>query len=457
MKKKILVVDDQEMTREFLSDALSSSYNVDIAIDKADSIQKINNKKYDLVLTDIRMNTKNEGIELLKTVLSRKDNTAVIVMTGYSSVEQAIEAMRIGAYDYIEKPFTIDEIQLRLKNALNYSELVNENKNLRRRLGVSREKQIIGSSPKLNEILETVDKIAPTRATILITGKNGTGKELIARRIHAHSNRSNKPFVRINCAAIPEGILESELFGHEKGSFTSADKWHPGKFEQANEGTLLLDEIAEIPLHIQAKLLRVLQEREINRVGGNDSIPVDVRIISTTNKNLLHEIKEGKFREDLYYRLNVVNVKIPPLRERREDILKLANHFIDIYCLENGKKGKKLSAAAIRKLQSGFWRGNIRELENSVERAVILCDDDVLGEEYFSFDENITNTSSKIDKILNSCTIADAEKIMIFERLGKYNDNRTKAANDLGISVRTLRNKLKLYNEQSREQKLTAC
>jgi len=447
MKRSILIVDDQKLTREFLIDALSGEYDLYEAEDLAEAKRKLNEEQYDLILTDVRMNDREEGIELLQYIKKREINSVVVVMTGYASIEQATEAMRIGAYDYIEKPFTIDEIKIKLKKALEFSSLKRENRNLRRKLSISKGKEIIGTSPKLKEILKQVDLIADTRATVLITGESGTGKEMIAKRIHNLSSRRDKPFVKINCAAIPEGTLESELFGHEKGSFTSAYRWHPGKFEQAHQGTLLLDEIGEIPPHIQAKLLRVLQEREIDRVGGRKPIPVDVRIISTTNKNLIQEIREGRFREDLYFRLNVVNIEVPPLRERREDIPLLAKHFIEIYCEENGKPVKKLTPQALKKLQNGIWRGNIRELENCIERAVILCEGDEIGEEYFTFDESVMPSSSRIEEIFSSCTLAEAERFMIEERLKKFNSNRTKAAQDLGISVRTLRNKLKLYRE----------
>ncbi|MBN1164461.1 MAG: sigma-54-dependent Fis family transcriptional regulator [Candidatus Krumholzibacteriota bacterium] len=447
MEKRILVVDDQKVTREFLIDALSPQYVIDEAEDMAAALQQLEQNTYDLILTDVRMNDREEGLELLKSVKNKDREVIIIVMTGYSSVEQATEAMRIGAFDYVEKPFTLDEIKIKLRNAFALSALKLENRNLKRRLNISRGKEIIGCSEKLKKILATVDLIADTKATVLITGENGTGKELVARRVHNFSGRRDKPFVKVNCAAIPEGTLESELFGHEKGSFTSAHRWHPGKFEQADKGTLLLDEIGEIPPHIQAKLLRVLQEREIDRVGGRKPISVDVRIISTTNKNLLSEIREGKFREDLFYRLNVVNIEVPPLRERRDDIILLADHFIQIYCEENDKPLKKLSGGALKKMQAGIWRGNIRELENCIERAVILCREDVISEEYFNFDENTLSATSRVEEILNCCTIAKAERLMIEERLRKYNSNRTKAAQDLGISVRTLRNKLKLYKE----------
>ena len=447
MEKKILIVDDQKLTREFLIDALSKKYEVSEAQDLAETLEAVEKDSFDVILTDVKMNDKDEGLELLKVLHKRGIKSTVIVMTGYASIEQATEAMRLGAYDYIEKPFTVDEIKIKLEKAFEYSSLRDENKQLKRKLNISRGKEIIGFSAKLKEILKTVDMIADTRATVLITGESGTGKEMIAKRIHNLSSRRDKPFVKINCAAIPEGTLESELFGHEKGSFTSAYKWHPGKFEQAHGGTLLLDEIGEVPPHIQAKMLRVLQEREIDRVGGRKSIPVDVRIISTTNKNLVKEIREGKFREDLYFRLNVVNVEVPPLRERREDIPLLAEHFIEIYCAENGKRKKSLSPEALKKLKRGTWRGNIRELENCIERAVILCEDDTISEEYFTFDESVMPQSSRLEEIFTSCTIAEAERFMIEERLKKFNSNRTKAANDLGISVRTLRNKLKMYRE----------
>ncbi len=448
MRKRILVVDDQKITREFLLDALSGTYQIDEAENKEEALGKIEKRYFDMVLTDVRMNEKDEGLELLKKIKEKSEDTIVIVMTAYASIEQATEAMHMGAYNYIEKPFTLDEIKIKLSKAFEYSSLRSENRQLKRKLDVSAGKEIIGSSAKLKKILKTVDKIADTRATVLITGENGTGKELVARRIHNLSGRRDKPFVRINCAAIPEGTLESELFGHEKGSFTSAHRWHPGKFEQADGGTLLLDEIAEIPPHIQAKLLRVLQEREIDRVGGKKPIRVDVRIISTTNKNLLQEIREGSFREDLFYRLNVVNVEVPPLRERKEDITLLANYFLDIYCRENGKKERKLTNQAMKKLQNRVWRGNIRELQNCIERAVILSSEREIDEKYFNMDNHVLPHPSRLDDIVNSCTIAEAERFLIEERLKKFDNNRTRAANDLGISVRTLRNKLKRYSEE---------
>ncbi|MBN2069871.1 MAG: sigma-54-dependent Fis family transcriptional regulator [Candidatus Krumholzibacteriota bacterium] len=448
MEKKILVVEDMDMTREFLIDVLSE-YKVDAVSNVKSALKQIENTEYDLVISDVRLPEKGEGVELLKIIKNRCPDTIVIIMTGFGSVEEATESIRLGAYDYIQKPFTIDELNIKIKNAFNFSSMRTENRDLKRKLDNKPSGGgIIGKSEKLEKILDTVDMIADTRATVLITGENGTGKELVARRIHSMSGRKDKPFVKINCAAIPEGTLESELFGHEKGSFTSAHKVHPGKFEQADTGTLLLDEIGEIPPHIQAKLLRVLQEREIDRVGGKQSIPVNVRIISTTNKNLLTEIREKRFREDLYYRLNVVNIEVPPLRERRDDIALLAEHFIRIYCAENDKEIKKMSKGALKKLENCPWRGNIRELENWIERAVILCQEDMINEDSFMFNNSNSIETSKVEAILKSCTIAAAERLMIEERLKKFSSNRTRAAMELGISVRTLRNKLKLYKEE---------
>ncbi len=447
MEKRILIVEDMDVTREFLLDVLRPKYLVDAVSETVSAAKMLEEKDYDLILLDGRLPDEGDGVELLKNIRQKRVDSMVIIMTAYGTIEEATEAMKLGAYDYLTKPFTVDELVIKLDNAFNFASLRKENNNLRKRLDIQSGKEIIGSSGKLKKILDTIDTIADTKATILITGENGTGKELVARRVHNLSSRREKPFVRINCAAIPEGTLESELFGHEKGSFTSAHKWHPGKFEQADKGTLLLDEIGEIPLHIQAKLLRVLQEREFDRVGGSKPIPVDVRIITTTNKNLMSEIREGRFREDLFYRLNVVNIEVPPLRERKEDIILLADHFIKLYCEENGKSRKALSKGALKKMQSGFWRGNIRELENCIERAVILCNDEAITEDYFIFDENGPLGASKVEEILTECTIAEAERLMIEERLRKYNSNRTRAAEDLGISVRTLRNKLKIYRD----------
>lgn len=448
MDKKILVIEDMDMTREFLMDVLIPKYKVTGVEGTKEAELKMAEESFDLLLLDGRLPKTGDGIEFLRKLRKKSIDSIIIFMTAYGSVEEATEAMRLGAHDYVTKPFTMDELTLKVKNAFEFASMKNENINLRKKLNIQDGREIIGSSDSLKSVLETADTIADTKATVLITGENGTGKELVARRIHAMSGRKEKPFVRINCAAIPEGTLESELFGHEKGSFTSAHKWHPGKFEQADTGTLLLDEIGEIPMHIQAKLLRVLQERELDRVGGRQPISVDVRIITTTNKNLLTEIREGRFREDLYYRLNVVNIEVPPLRERKEDIILLADHFIRLYCDENGREVKMLSKGALKKMQMGVWRGNIRELENCIERAVILCNDNTISEEYFIFDESVSMGASKVEEILTCCTIAEAERLMIEERLKKYSSNRTKAARDLGISVRTLRNKLKLYRDK---------
>ena len=443
MDKKILVIEDMDMTREFLMDVLIPKYKVTGVEGTKEAELKMAEESFDLILLDGRLPKTGDGIEFLGKLRKKNLDSIIIFMTAYGSVEEATEAMRLGAHDYVTKPFTMDELTLKVKNAFQFASMKSENVTLRKKLNIQSGREIIGSSTSLKNILETADTIADTKATVLITGENGTGKELVARRIHSMSGRKDKPFVRINCAAIPEGTLESELFGHEKGSFTSAHKWHPGKFEQADTGTLLLDEIGEIPMHIQAKLLRVLQERELDRVGGRQPVSVDVRIITTTNKNLLTEIREGRFREDLYYRLNVVNIEVPPLRERKEDIILLADHFIRLYCDENGREIKKLSKGALKKMQMGVWRGNIRELENCIERAVILCSEDTISDDYFIFDEGVSMGAAKVEEILTCCTIAEAERLMIEERLKKYSSNRTKAARDLGISVRTLRNKLK--------------
>lgn len=452
-RKRILIVDDISAVRELLVDALSPSYHVASVASGKEALSRLSQEKYDLLITDIAMPDMN-GEELVAEVKRGEMETEIIVITAYGSVESATRMMRMGAYDYIEKPFTIDKIKHTIEKAFEFAALKKENKVLHYRLKQQeRIKSLVGNSPTLQKIREKVRLIAPTRATVLIIGESGTGKELVAREIHCLSERRQKSFIKINCASIPETLLESELFGHEKGAFTGALRSVPGKFELANEGTILLDEIGEMSPTIQAKLLRVLQEGEFDRVGGTSPIKVDVRVIATTNRNLRQEIAKGNFREDLFYRLNVVPLEIPPLRERREDIPLLVHHFIEVYSRENGKEPVKLTQAAMSKLRAAYWRGNVRELENVIERAVILAGGNVLDEDFFHFDDEREEQLSLMEHTFRYGSIREMEKLMILNRLSEHNDNRTKAAKTLEISVRTLRNKLHEYNVPKKGKK----
>ena len=358
--------------------------------------------------------------------------------------------MKDGAYDFLAKGFSLDEIKVTVDNFFKYLSLVKENELLRSELssryGID---NIIGTSEKMQRVFETVEMVAPTNATVLIQGASGTGKELIAKAIHQCSKRSNKPFIKTNCAAIPEGLVESELFGHEKGSFTGALQNTKGRFELADGGTLLLDEICEIQPNLQAKLLRVLQEQEFEKVGNPETIKVDVRIVATTNRDLREEIAKGNFREDLYYRLNVVPFELPPLKDRKEDILLLVEHFIEKFSKENGRVIKPLDDAVLKHLSEYDWPGNVRELENTMERAVVVCREQTIKMKhlYFSHNGEGEKKDESVVPLPSGMKLKELEKRFIMQTLHEQNGNRTWTADKLGISVRTLRNKLREYSE----------
>jgi len=446
MEKKILVVDDDSLLRDFLGETLNrSGYRVDLASTGEEALEKIKREDYDVILSDVRM-PNMDGMELLKTTRDFLPDAKVVMMTAYGTVQNAVEAMKLGAFHYVMKPFSIDEIELVLKRALDHKQLLLENKLLRSEvLGKYRFENIVGKSPQMQEIFELVETVADTKATVLITGESGTGKELIAKAIHYNSPRQEGPFIRINCAALPEGLVESELFGHEKGSFTGAIRQSRGRFELADRGTLLLDEISEISLHLQGKLLRVLQEREFERVGSGVSIQVDVRIIATSNRNLNRLIEKGKFRKDLFYRLNVVPIHIPPLRERREDIPALAEHFLRKYNLENNRQIEGISQKVFEMFLEYFWPGNVRELENFIERAVVTAKGKILNPRDFPRELTFGKIRPPTDEIRVGSTIYEAERKLILKTLKVQGGNRTKAAEILGVSTRTLRNKLHEY------------
>jgi len=444
--------------REFITESLiSHGYDVDDAENGSRALDLMGSENYDIILTDFKM-PRITGMDILKRAREKMPDAKVIIMTAYGTVENAVEAMKLGAFDYITKPFSVDEILLLVKRALEFSTLQRENLRLHTELEeVYGSKSIVGKSAAMKKIFEVIGTVSQSRSTVLITGESGTGKELVARAIHYSSPRKSGPFVKLNCAALPSELMESELFGHEKGAFTGAVKKYRGRFERADRGTLLLDEISEMSPHLQAKLLRVLQEREFEPVGSTETIKVDVRIIATTNRSIPELIEKGKFREDLFYRLNVINVMLPPLRDRRTDIPILSEHFLEKYNGENGKAVEGISDDVLDVWLEYDWPGNVRELENAVERGIVMCKGKMLeiqdipavtgerGTLLESFSGLPFNGAVK--GLKSGMTLADMERELIMKTLETQGGNRTNTANLLGISVRTLRNKLALYGE----------
>jgi two-component system, NtrC family, nitrogen regulation response regulator NtrX len=380
---KILVIDDERSIRNTLKDILEyEKHEIELAEDGIKALDKVKANGFDVILCDIKM-PGMDGIEVLEKLVELTPDTPVVMISGHGNIDTAVESIKKGAFDYIEKPLDLNRLLITIRNAMDKSNLVTETRILKKK--VNKKYEIVGESKALKEVVEMADRVAKTDARVLITGANGTGKELVARRIHDQSNRSAGPFIEVNCAAIPSELIESELFGHEKGAFTSAVKQHMGKFEQANGGTLFLDEIGDMSLSAQAKVLRVLQESIISRVGGDKHIKVDVRVVAATNKNLSAEISENNFREDLYHRLSVILIRVPSLNERLEDIPILANHFIQMICDEYGMPAKIITDDAIAELQKIKWTGNIREFRNVIERLIILCDQKITGEDVLKF------------------------------------------------------------------------
>jgi two-component system response regulator PilR (NtrC family) len=381
----ILVVDDEPSMREFLQILLSKQgHEVATAGDVSGARDRLRAGDFDLVVSDLRLG-RETGLDLLRHVKESAPQTEVVMVTAFATTENAVQAMKLGAYDYVLKPFKVEELKLVVEKALEHRALVAENRVLRHRVGERRPHadELIGTSPAVQEVRQLVEKLAPTRTTVLVTGESGTGKEVVARAIHARGDRRDQPFVAINCGAIPEGLIESELFGHERGSFTGAVGAKPGLFEVAGSGTLFLDEVGELPPPVQVKLLRVLQERRIRRVGGQSDISVAARIVAATNRDLEAEVRAGRFREDLFYRLNVIQVRMPPLRERAGDLPLLADHFLERFAGELGRRKATLAPEALRLLQAHAWPGNIRELANVLERAATLAEGDVIEPSVF--------------------------------------------------------------------------
>ena len=496
VSEPVLIVDDEVEMRIAMSETLKHcGYPVEISHNAIDAIKKFKQNNYSLVITDMTM-PKRSGLELLKDIKSIAPAKPVIMATAYGTVETAVEAMKHGAFDYIRKPINFDSFQFIVQQALNYEGTTGnvsidvESKPSKSK-PVELTKEIVTQNQAMLSLLKVARNVAKSKSTMLIQSESGTGKELLASYIHENSDRSKRPFVAVNCAALPDTLLESELFGHAKGSFTGATQDYRGKFEQAHTGTILLDEISEMALPLQAKLLRVLQEYQVDKVGGKEPIPVDVRVIATTNQNLLGMIDDGKFREDLYFRLNVIPLALPPLRDRMDDVPVLVTHFVKKHSQINNRNCPAVSRETLNILTNYHWRGNVRELENVMERALLLCNGEEiqpnhllmssqLGETSINADlASITASKTKSSKSVSGkkeSTVTDyqnsqassglgievgmsmkeAEKRFIFKTLHETKGNRTHAAKTLGISIRTLRNKLNEYRAEVGELELEA-
>jgi len=446
---RILVVDDELSMREFLQILLAKEgHSVFTAGDVAGAVEKFRESEPDLVVSDLRLG-RESGLDLLRTVKAESPRTEVVIMTAFATAENAVQAMKLGAYDYVLKPFKVEELRLVLAKALEHRALLAENRLLRHQVGARRTgpEEILGESPAIREVRQLVEKLAPTRTTVLVTGESGTGKEVVARSIHSRSDRRDQPFVAINCGAIPEGLIESELFGHEKGSFTGAVDAKAGLFEVAGSGTLFLDEVGELPLHVQVKLLRALQEKRARRVGGTADIAFSARVIAATNRALEAEVKAGRFREDLFYRLNVIQLRMPPLRERRSDIPAFLEHFLQRFTAELGRSEAAFSPEALELLYGWQWPGNIRELANVVERAATLSDGSIIGAEALPPALRGAELRGGPAEIPTSGIDLQAhldalERRALEQALERTGGNKTEAAKLLALTFRSLRYRL---------------
>ncbi|MCP4683884.1 MAG: sigma-54-dependent Fis family transcriptional regulator [bacterium] len=447
MKYSVLVVDDDRYVNEYLTETVGrAGFETVPVYSGEEALAKLNTRSFDIVLTDLKMH-EMDGLTLLEHVKRLSPDTVVVIMTAYGTVEKAVSAIKRGAYDFLLKPVTPETVEHILQRITEMIRLKTENAILRKDLE-HKFQNMIGKSKIMMEIFDLVQSVAMARSTVMITGDSGTGKEMVARAIHYCSGRREGPFIKLNCAALPETLVEAELFGYEKGAFTDAKKTHRGRFELAHEGTLLLDEVSEMPLNLQSKLLRVLQEREFERVGSSQTIKVDVRVIATSNRNLKKNISEGKFREDLFYRLNVIPIHLPSLNERREDVPLLVEHFVEKYNAENGKKIRGVEQQALRMLIKYQWPGNVRELENMIERAVVTARTDSLTEADFPVELAVGDVGSVEDGLRIPMKLEEGSKYLILKTLEKFNGNKTKAAEALGVSPRTIRNKLAEYQLQ---------
>lgn len=446
--RKILVVDDEPEMRFALKEALTrKGYSVELANDGADALTKVSDSGYGMVISDMRMPGAG-GMDVLKGVKKADPNTPVLLVTAFGTVEKAVEAVKLGAVDFILKPFTLEALEMTVDKAFRDAEAISDFE--------TNGKAMVSKGSAMSKVLSLAMVAATSDATVLISGESGTGKEMLSRFIHSRSTRANRPFVAVNCACIPDGLLESELFGHEKGAFTGAGSQRLGKFEQADRGTLLLDEVSEMDLRLQAKLLRVVQEREVERLGGKAPVPVDIRIIATTNREMKKEIKDGRFREDLFYRLNIFPLTLPPLRERTEDLGLLAEHFMRRFSAKYSRGLERISDEATEYIKRYPWPGNIRELENTIERAVLVSTGTMLEIDGLLMGQDLEGRmepcalvppKESSGRSVKAMTLREMEKGLICRTLDDVEGNRTRAAGILGISVRTLRNKLKEYGQ----------
>jgi DNA-binding NtrC family response regulator len=453
--RRILVADDEEIMRDVLSDLLASeSYKVDLAETGSQALEMIRDKDYGVILLDLMM-PDVDGLRILEELRKSENSPVAVVLTAFATVDKAVKATKLGAFDFIAKPFKNDELLLVVKNAMEHRHLLQENQQLKKSLRERYSfKNIIGKSAAMQQVFEIITQVAPRRSTVLIQGESGTGKELVAKAIHTSSSRADAPYVAINCGNIPSDLLESELFGHVRGAYTGATTSKKGLFEAADGGTLFLDEVANISMEIQAKLLRVIQEREFRRLGGLENVKVDVRIIAATNIDLQTAVRQGSFRDDLYYRLNVIVIKIPPLRERTEDIPLLSEHFIKKYGDENQRDKLVLEPAALKTLMDYDWPGNVRELENVIERAVVLAPGNSITADLFPKNVTMPLFESPVRLIQENTSLKERvgnfEKAIILAALEKTEWNQKKAAQLLSVNATTLSEKLKRFRIKER-------
>lgn len=451
MKHTVLVVDDDTLVNEFLTETLErAGYECRTATSGEEAVELFTDRPTDIVLTDLKM-PGISGIDVIERVKSISPETVVVMMTAYGTIETAVKAIKLGAYDFLLKPVLPEPLEHLMNRATEILNLRIENARMRQDLQ-RKFQNIVGKSRQMEAVFDLIRSVADARSTVMITGGSGTGKELVARAIHYTSNRKDAPFIKLNCAALPETLVEAELFGYEKGAFTDAKKTHRGRFELADGGTLLLDEISEMPLNLQSKLLRVIQEREFERVGSSETISVDVRLIATSNRDLKAYVKNGRFREDLYYRLNVIPIHLCPLEERKEDIPLLVQHFIEKYNEENSKQIKGVDPAALKLFMKYHWPGNVRELENLIERAVVTSRSDYLTEDDFPSELAMGPVADELPELKVPISLEEGSKYLILKTLERFDGNKTRAAEALGITTRTIRNKLAEYRSNGESE-----
>ncbi|HYZ90525.1 MAG TPA: sigma-54 dependent transcriptional regulator [Myxococcales bacterium] len=453
-KARILVVDDDASTREVFGELLQRwGYDVEQTSDGHDALKLTAERRPDVIISDLVM-PKLDGLALTRALREESPDTPVIIITGEGTIDAAVEAVREGVFDFVEKPLDPARLKVILQRALEKRETEHEMQVLRRRLGqVDAGVGLIGQSPAMRRVMDLVEKVAPSKASVVISGQSGTGKEMVARAIHQLSPRRDKAFIAINCSAIPAGLMESEMFGHERGAFTGADQRRLGAWELADGGTLFLDEVGDLPIELQAKFLRVLEDERLRRLGGKSEITVDVRVLSATNRDLKEEISVGRFREDLYFRLNVFQIPLAPLKERRDDIPLLVQHFIDRFAREGGKKLAGVTPQAMKVLSEYAWPGNIRELRNTLERAVILCGGGIIDVEHLPAELAAGGGESAYLKLPFGLPLREVEKEYILSSLGRMQNNKARTAQALGISEKTLYNKLYRYSGKGARSK----